>query len=128
MLQTQFTQIDNHSVVSIYCTKRLEVVTILTIRPGRTPKSAMAILGVLINHGPMCPIEISETLNMAPRTVSFALRKLLGRELLKRIPNLSDMRRPKYHVNMEVAKDLLQHYSDSALKSHASPFSLQKNL
>jgi len=97
----------------------------LTIRPGKTPKSALAILGALINHGPMCPIEISEKLDMAPRTVSFALRKLLGRQLLKKIPNLHDMRRPKYHVDTEAAKDMLQRYSDSAI---TSPFSLQKNL
>lgn len=94
----------------------------MTVRPGRTPKSALAILGALINHGPMCPLEISETLNMAPRTVSFALRKLVSRQLLKKIPNLHDMRRPKYHVDMEAAKVMLQQYSDSALKSHASPF------
>ncbi|TFG98598.1 MarR family transcriptional regulator [Candidatus Thorarchaeota archaeon] len=100
----------------------------MTIQLGRTPKSAMAILGVLINNGPMCPLEISETLNMAPRTVSFALRTLLGRQLLKRIPNLHDMRRPKYLVNMEVAQGLLRQYSDSALKSHASPFTFQKKM
>jgi DNA-binding MarR family transcriptional regulator len=65
----------------------------------------------------MCPLEISETLNMAPRTVSFALRKLLGRQLLKKIPNLHDMRRPKYHVDMEAAKVMLQQYSDAAITS-----------
>ena len=97
----------------------------MTIRPGRTPKSAMAILGALMNHGPMCPLEISEKLDMAPRTVSFALRKLLGHQLLKRIPNLNDMRRPKYHINKETAKEILQRYNDSAI---TSPFSLQKNL
>ena len=56
----------------------------------------------------MCPIEISEKLDMAPRTVSFALRNLVGRQLLKKIPNLHDMRRPKYHVDMDAAKDILQ--------------------
>ena len=124
-MQNRFTQINNHSTVSFSCTKLLEVVTNLTIRPGRTPKSAMAILGALMNHGPMCPLEISEKLDMAPRTVSFALRKLLGRQLLKRIPNLNDMRRPKYHVNMEVAKNILQQYNDSAI---TTPFSMQKSI
>ena len=100
----------------------------MTIQPGRTPKSAMAILRVLINKGPMCPLEISETLNMAPRTVSFALRTLLGRQLLKRIPNLHDMRRPKYHVNMEIAQGIFRQYNDSALQSHASPFAFQKKM
>ena len=90
-------------------------------RPGRTPKSAMAILGTLVKHGPMCPMEICETLDMAPRTVSFALRKLLGKKLLRKIPNLNDMRRPMYHVNMEAAKDLLQKYNDAVLRAHPSP-------
>lgn len=90
-------------------------------RPGRTPKSAMAILGTLAKNGPMCPMEICETLHMAPRTVSFALRKLLGNKLLRKIPNLSDMRRPMYHVNMDVAKELLQKYNDAALRAHPSP-------
>ena len=97
----------------------------MTIRPGRTPKSALAILGALINHGPMCPLEISEKLDMAPRTVSFALRKLLGGQLLKKIPNLHDMRRPKYHVDMEAAKDMLQSYNDSV---HVSPFAWHKKV
>ena len=126
-MQIQFTQIHIQSILLITKQKQ-EVVTRLTIRPGRTPKSAIAILGALINHGPMCPIEISEKLDMAPRTVSFALRNLVGRQLLKKIPNLHDMRRPKYHVDMDAAKDILQQYSDLALKSHASPFAWHQKL
>lgn len=90
-------------------------------RPGRSPKSAIAILGTLVNHGPMCPLEICEKLDMAPRTVSFALKQLLGKKLLRKIPNLTDMRRPMYHVNIEVAKELLQKYNDAALKVQPSP-------
>ena len=97
----------------------------MTIRQGRTPKSAIAVLGALINHGPMCPIELSEKLDMAPRTVSFALRQLVSRQLLRKIPNLNDMRRPKYHVDLDAARVILQQYSDSAL---TSPFALQKNI
>lgn len=93
----------------------------MTSRPGRSPKSALMILGALANDGPMCPIEISEKLNMAPRTVSFALRQLLKRQLLRRVPNLLDMRRPMYHVNMEQARDLLLKYRDAALKTSPSP-------
>jgi DNA-binding MarR family transcriptional regulator len=94
----------------------------MTSTRGRSPKSALMILGALANDGPMCPIEISEKLNMAPRTVSFALRQLLKRQLLRRVPNLLDMRRPMYHVNMEQARDLLRKYSDAAFKAHPSPF------
>jgi DNA-binding MarR family transcriptional regulator len=80
-------------------------------RSGRTPKSAISIIGTLAQHGPMCPQEISNELGMAPRTVSFALRKLLKGEILRRIPNLSDMRRPMYHVNVEKARELLDRYN-----------------
>jgi DNA-binding MarR family transcriptional regulator len=93
----------------------------MTPKPGRTPKSAMKILGTLADDGPMCPIEISERLNMAPRTVSFALKELVRRQLLRRVPNLLDMRRPMYHVNLELATDLIQKYSDSAFRAHPSP-------
>jgi DNA-binding MarR family transcriptional regulator len=92
----------------------------MTARPGRTPKSAMKILGTLANDGPMCPIEISEKLNMSPRTVSFALKELVRHQLLRRVPNLLDMRRPMYHVDMERAKDLIQKYSDSAFRTQPS--------
>ncbi len=82
----------------------------MTIRPGRTPKSAIAILGALFNNGPMCPLEISDKLNMAPRTVSFALRKLLGNQLMRKIPNLSDMRRTLYAVNIDKAQAVFTRY------------------
>lgn len=83
----------------------------MKVRTGRTPKSAMAIIGALAQNGPMCPQEISSKLGMAPRTVSFALRKLLKGEVLRRIPNLSDMRRPMYHVNVEKARELMDRYN-----------------
>jgi DNA-binding MarR family transcriptional regulator len=74
----------------------------------------------------MCPKELSVKLGMAPRTVSFALRKLLREKILRRIPNLSDMRRPKYHVNMEQAIDLLEKYKDTPYLSGMSPFAWRK--
>lgn len=77
----------------------------------------MAIIGALAQDGPMCPQEISTKLGMAPRTVSFALRKLLKGNVLRRIPNLSDMRRPMYHVNAEKARELLDRYN-----AQLSPF------
>ena len=76
----------------------------------------------------MCPIEISEKLNMAPRTVSFALRKLLGRQLLTKIPNLADMRRPKYHANLDAANDLLQAYHEAAYTKQPSAFAWRQKV
>jgi DNA-binding MarR family transcriptional regulator len=98
----------------------------VSIRAGRTPRSTFAILGTLICDGPMCPKELSVKLDMAPRTVSFALKKLLRDKILRRIPNLSDMRRPKYHVNMEQAKDLLEKYRDTPFVSSMSPLVWRK--
>jgi DNA-binding MarR family transcriptional regulator len=74
----------------------------------------------------MCPKEISTKLEMAPRTVSFALRKLLKDKILRRIPNLLDMRRPKYHVNLEVARDLLEKYKNTPHTSQVSPLAWSK--
>ncbi|MFW9767465.1 MAG: winged helix-turn-helix transcriptional regulator [Candidatus Thorarchaeota archaeon] len=98
----------------------------VSVRPGRTPKSTFAILSALILDGPMCPKEISDKLDMAPRTVSFALRSLMRDQILKRIPNLLDMRRPKYHVNMDQAKLLMEKYKNTPLTSHVSPLTWRK--
>jgi DNA-binding MarR family transcriptional regulator len=98
----------------------------VSVRPGRTPKSTFAILSALIIDGPMCPKEISDKLDMAPRTVSFALRKLMRDQILKRIPNLLDMRRPKYHVNMDQAKQLMERYRNTPLTAHVSPLTWRK--
>lgn len=95
-------------------------------RAGRTPRSTFAILSTLICDGPMCPKELSVSLGMAPRTVSFALKKLLRDKILRRIPNLSDMRRPKYHVNMEQARDMLEKYKDTPYVSGISPLTWHK--
>jgi DNA-binding MarR family transcriptional regulator len=98
----------------------------VSLRSGRTPKSTFAILSTLICEGPMCPKELSVKLDMAPRTVSFALRKLLREKILRRIPNLHDMRRPKYHVNMEQAKDLLEKYKDTPYVASIPPLAWRK--
>ncbi len=98
----------------------------MSIGPGRTPRSTFTILSALIVEGPMCPKEISVKLDIAPRTVSFALRKLLSKKILRRIPNLNDMRRPKYYVNIEVAKQLLEKYKDTNYTSMVSPLAWRK--
>jgi DNA-binding MarR family transcriptional regulator len=98
----------------------------VSIRAGRTPRSTFAILSALICDGPMCPKELSVKLDMAPRTVSFALKKLLSERILRRIPNLLDMRRPKYHVNVEQARGLLEKYKDTPYVASISPIAWRK--
>lgn len=74
----------------------------------------------------MCPKELAVKLEMAPRTVSFALRKLLSEKILRRIPNLQDMRRPKYHVNLDQARVLLDKYKNTPYVSVISPMAWRK--
>ena len=74
------------------------------------PRSAIIVLDRLTNDGPMTPKDISNKVDLAPRTVSFALRKLVGQNLCKKIPNLSDMRQPLYLANEDTAKELRMKY------------------
>ena len=76
----------------------------------------------------MCPKELSVKLDMAPRTVSFALKKLLSEKILRRIPNLNDMRRPKYHVNLDQARVLLEKYKNTPYVSVISPMVWRKRI
>ena len=74
------------------------------------PRSAIIVLNHLENDGPMTPKDISERVNLAPRTVSFALRKLMGQKLCRKIPNLRDMRQPLYLVDEDRATELRARY------------------
>ena len=70
------------------------------------PRSAIIVLDRLTSEGPMTPKDISKKVDLAPRTVSFALRKLMGQKLCRKIPNLSDMRQPLYLADPKKAKEL----------------------
>ena len=73
-------------------------------------RSAIVVLDRLSHDGPMTPKDISRKVSLAPRTVSFALRKLLRQNLCRKIPNLNDMRQPLYLVNKEKAQELRLKY------------------
>ncbi|TFG09642.1 MarR family transcriptional regulator [Candidatus Thorarchaeota archaeon] len=79
------------------------------------PKSALRVLDSLSRAGPMSPKDISEQADLAPRTVSFALRRLLGKKLLKKVPNFEDMRQPLYIVNTEMIRDAFSERNASPL-------------
>ncbi|MFX1260570.1 MAG: MarR family transcriptional regulator [Promethearchaeota archaeon] len=70
------------------------------------PRSAIIILDKLTHDGPLTPKDISTRVDLAPRTVSFALRKLMGQRLCRKIPNLQDMRQPLYLADVERAREL----------------------
>ncbi|MHA2081269.1 MAG: hypothetical protein ACW99H_09020, partial [Candidatus Thorarchaeota archaeon] len=40
------------------------------------------------------------------RTVTFALKKLIRHRLLRKVPNLLDMRKPLYHANIDRIREV----------------------
>jgi DNA-binding MarR family transcriptional regulator len=57
-------------------------------------KSQMIVLGILRKTGRdgVTPKQLLDNVSFAPRTVRYALRKLLKKNLIKRVPCLQDMR------------------------------------
>ena len=74
------------------------------------PRSALIVLNHLAVDGPMTPKDLSSKVDLAPRTVSFALRKLLGHQLCRKVPNLNDMRQPLYLADTDRAKEIRVKY------------------
>ncbi|MFW9850303.1 MAG: hypothetical protein ACFFF4_14290 [Candidatus Thorarchaeota archaeon] len=90
------------------------------------PKSAVIVLRHLTASGPMCPVDISQTAKLAPRTVSHALKRLVNDQLCKKIPNLQDMRRPLYMPNYEAAKKMVKRYGMNSTIGNQLTFMLRK--
>lgn len=70
------------------------------------PKSALVVLDHIAAEGPIAPREISRRFDVPLRTVTFALKKLMTLDLLKKVPNLMDMRKPQYHTNDQRVQEL----------------------
>ena len=70
------------------------------------PKSALIVLDHIAAEGPIAPREISRRFDVPLRTVTFALKKLMTLDLLKKVPNLMDMRKPQYHTNDQRVQEL----------------------
>ncbi|MFW9917054.1 MAG: MarR family transcriptional regulator [Candidatus Thorarchaeota archaeon] len=64
------------------------------------PPSSRAVLEVLMFSGGMTPKDIMKSVRIAPRTVRAALKELLTRNLIHKIPYLQDMRHVVYQVNL----------------------------
>ncbi len=93
------------------------------------PKSARVVLQSLAKTGPMSPKEISRKSDLPLRTVSFAIRRLTKWNLLRRIPNLQDMRQPLYNIkNEEVKQILIQNGAEFLVKIPHSLLDLRKPL
>ena len=85
------------------------------------PNSAILVLGSLATEGPMTPKTIIEKVGLAPRTISFALRTLVREQVIRKIPNLADMRQPIYH-DMERVKDLQLRFESGQMSRMPSTF------
>jgi DNA-binding MarR family transcriptional regulator len=61
-------------------------------------KSQKIVLDILRTSGKdgVTPKELLDEVSFAPRTVRYALRKLLKKKLIKRVPCLQDMRQYIY--------------------------------
>ncbi len=74
--------------------------------PNDIPRSALIVLDHLTEHGPMAPRDLSKKSKMPLRTVTFALKKLIMHRLLRKVPNLLDMRKPLYHANIDRIREV----------------------
>lgn len=79
------------------------------------PGSALVVLRSLAKDGPMSPKEIIRRTKLPSRTVSSALKKLFGLRLLKRVPDLNDMRKCLYGPNLDVAKEIVNVYGPDSV-------------
>ena len=80
------------------------MVTIGVISRGLNVKSlspsSRAVFSLLISSGPMTPTDIVDSVGFASRTVRYALKDLLSRDLVAKKPFLHDMRRTVYQVKL----------------------------
>ena len=74
--------------------------------PIELPNSALIVLNSLGSQGPMTPKTIISRIDLPSRTITFALHLLLEEDIVRRVPNLLDMRQPYYHINIERFKEL----------------------
>lgn len=86
------------------------------------PNSAILVLGSLATEGPMTPKTIIEKVGLAPRTISFALRTLVREQVIRKTPNLADMRQPLYHINMDRVKELQLRFDSGQISQMSSSF------
>ena len=68
----------------------------------RLPEKAIPLLRFLENHGPKTQKEVILALDLPIRTVRYSIRRLLERNLIRKVPNLKDMRSVFYHIDPSV--------------------------
>ena len=59
--------------------------------------SALEIF-IILKEGPFTPKDILEKTSLSPRTLRYALKKLLGLKLVRKFPNFQDLRQNYYAI------------------------------
>ncbi|MFX1561847.1 MAG: MarR family transcriptional regulator [Promethearchaeota archaeon] len=72
-----------------------------TFRSHKEPPSATKIVHTIENQGPMTSKEIVDTTKLAPRTVRYALKRLVAEGVVARVPNLNDLRQTIFMLHIE---------------------------
>ncbi len=86
----------------------------------------MLVLEGLTIDGPQTPRDLSKGLELAPRTVTYALQRLLHVRLCRKVPNLGDMRQPLYVADPKAARELLRKYGlDSTIREQPAHMSIR---
>jgi DNA-binding MarR family transcriptional regulator len=65
------------------------------------PPSALKIVRVIQALGPLTGKEIVDNTQLAPRTVRYALKRLVAEGLIARVPNLGDLRQTLFMMHIE---------------------------
>ncbi len=90
-------------------------------------RSTIMVLKELATVGPMTPKQLSSELNIAPRTVTYALQRLMKWNLCHKVQNLEDMRQPLYVANPGEAQKLLRKYGmDTTIREFSPGLGMQR--
>ncbi|MCY3414091.1 MAG: MarR family transcriptional regulator [Candidatus Heimdallarchaeota archaeon] len=69
---------------------------------SKLPEAAIPLLRYLEANGKKTQRELIQNLNLPTRTVRYSIRRLLERGLIKKVPNLKDMRSVFYLIDSSV--------------------------
>jgi len=68
------------------------------------------VLQIIAAHGPISPHEICDRVDLSSRTVTLALGTLTQEKICKKVPNLTDMRKPLYLMDNVRGRLILAEY------------------
>jgi len=89
----------------------------------KLPPSASEIIFLLAKHDSLRLEEIQEMIpDITEKTLRYAMRRLLENDVVKRIPNLLDMRSVSYRIATpneiaHIVEDLADHISEEILEA-----------